>query len=107
MRAIIRVSITGDSGSTLRNKLAGIADNYDFRTGPGGSSTGTWQNSNISESDFAKFQAKYWDAIASHPGPGTLDNLWCTIDTWPHPENHDDNMEKKLIELGLIPGDEK
>jgi hypothetical protein len=105
MRTIIRISITGEQNGALRNILAGIATNSGFKTGPGGASTGTWQNSNISKTDLAAFQAKFWQAIADHDGPGTLDNAWSTVDTWPHPENHDQKMENELIELGVIPGE--
>lgn len=102
MRGIVRISITGEQNGALRNKLAGICGKYGFRTGPGGTSTGTWQNSNIDKADIAAFQAEYWQTVAEHSGPGELDNFWCTIDTWPHPQGHDEKLEAELEKLGII-----
>ena len=80
MRAILRVSISGEANGVLRNKLAGVAARYRFATEPGGQATGTWTNENITVADYGRFVRDYWSEVSGHPGPGYIDSIWSMVD---------------------------
>jgi len=85
MRAIIRVSISGENNGALRNRLAAIATRHGCTTERGGQATGTWTDDSISTAAFFAvtgeyFTGEYWGAINQHPGPGHIDSIWSMVD---------------------------
>jgi hypothetical protein len=101
MRAVLRVSITGEQNGALRNALVAVAEKHGFKTDPGGANTGTWQTHSITEQQYAAFISEYWNAIANHAGPGRLDHIWTMTDQWSYPANTDKWLEEQIQAVGV------
>ncbi len=82
MRAIIRFSLNADKSSTLRNQLRDIlVENSGFTKH--GSQTATYENTDISESDFSAAMCAFWEQAANPPNGVTIDHVWAYCDNPP------------------------
>jgi hypothetical protein len=76
MKATIRFSISFENNSALRNKLNSILLNSSFDLLQ---NTASYETASITESQLATALGNFWNAAASHQGPGKIDHFWMAV----------------------------
>lgn len=77
MQVIIRFSLDGDQNGVLWNRLNTALNQSGFvRSG----NTATHRHGNISAAGVQQAMNNFWNAIATHNGPGQIDHFWMYSD---------------------------
>lgn len=80
-RAIIRVSLDGDTGSTARNVIVPILEAAGFRR----IGTLSYEINGPDTNRVLRTLNRVINVLANLPGSGTLDHLWIYLDRPPDP----------------------
>lgn len=73
MKVTIRMSISNEQNSALRNKLAGILTGQGFVLQ---NNTASYENSSIQPQALSVMLQNYWSTAEAHSGPGVVDHFW-------------------------------
>lgn len=82
MRVVIRFSLNGDSGSTLRNALKTILEDKGINWT--GRTTATYEG-DVAESAIREALSSFWKRVANFRPPTKLDHFWMYTDRRPPP----------------------